>query len=291
MKKIACILLALALSLSLAACGKGGSDGSGGTLSETAAYDPETDGDIGALAVVFWGDGEDTAGLDLSLWTRDMVTDHTEKGAPETASITLMGRTFEGRYAYSATFYPATHISHYYKGDFGGFAVNSETGAIDSFNAAYAETEKKIGAEQCRKRADAVAETFSELSDYTVSETERETDIYYLYTKNVEGLPSSDTFGVGISFYGGGITVLGSSLAGSVASTEENFSAARRLRSAIADAEDAIKAKIAGRYTGEYDMMIDDFSLACLPGGKLALKTTVEVTVQVADDYDDETYY
>ena len=119
LKRAACLLLAILASLSLAACGTE-SKAPESTAPVTHAYDPAADGEPGELCVIFYGKGEDTAGHDLSVWDRELISSHKDDSAPETASIELMGKTFEGKYSYSAVFYPATHLSHVYTGEFGG---------------------------------------------------------------------------------------------------------------------------------------------------------------------------
>ena len=289
MKHTVCLFLALCLTFALFACGKNDGDQTPTEQSApvTRAYDPETDGEAGELEVIFFGEDVDRHGL--SVWSRSAITDHKDDSAPETASIVLMGKTFEGTYESSAVYYPATHLSHYYKTDFGGFSVNAETGAIDSFHASYAETEKTLSLEQCRSRADAVAETFVDLSQYEVDVMEDETSNYFTYTKRVEGLETNDKLGVGISIYGGGITALGASLVGSFEVTDDAASAVRRLKSA--DADSAIKEKVDARFEGEYTMGRDDFSVIFLPDGTLALMTQIEVSTTRSDVADGETYF
>ena len=288
LKRAACLLLAILASLSLAACGTE-SKAPESTAPVTHAYDPAADGEPGELCVIFYGKGEDTAGHDLSVWDRELISSHKDDSAPETASIELMGKTFEGKYSYSAVFYPATHLSHVYTGEFGGFAISAETGGIDSFHASYAETEKKTGEDECSARADAVAGRFIDTAQYVREEAEIETGYYYTYVKYVEGLPTSDKFGVGISFYGGGITAIGASLYGTIDVTDELCRAVRRLKQGDADA--AIKAKVESRYLGEYEMSYDELSVALLPDGTPTLMTTVEVSVSEKDVVDGESYF
>ena len=287
MKRALCIFLALFAAAALFACSQKQDTDNSGLV--THAYDPAVDGEAEELIAIFYGEGEDSAGHDLSIWSRALTEFHKDDSAPQTASIELMGKTFEGNYSYSAVYYPAAHLSHYYKGDFGGFSVNAETGAIDSFNASYEETEKTLSAEACRARADAVAAQFIDLGEYIAETTESENRYFFTYTKYVEGLPTNDKLGVGISVFGGGITTLGTSLVGSFEVNEETERVVRRLKNA--DLGSAVKAKIDGRFSGEFEMSMDDFSVICMPDGVIAMMTTVEVRQMVKDVADGESYY
>ena len=291
MKRVLCIIIAAAALLAFVSCAKSGDE----APKDTTAPETEITAAEPALHVIFHGDGEDTDGKDLSVWARDLISSHKDDSAPETATVDVLGKEFTGNYAYSAVFYPATHLSHLYRSEYGTFAVNAETGALDAFNVGYEATEQTVTADECAEMAKSAAGRFINVDEYTLEVTQADEENnrpnhVFRWTKYVDDVPTNDVFSISLSMYGGGIAAIGCSLVGSFDATEENISAVRRLKSA--DCEGEIKAKIAERFEGvDYDLWIDDYSAICLPDGTPALMTTAEVSRNEMDVADGETYF
>ena len=247
------------------------------------------------VSVFFFGEGEESAGKDLSVWDYDLRSAHKDESAPATAEVNVLGKVFTGTYSYSAVYYPATHLSHQYATEYGSFSVNAETGALDAFTVGYEKTDETVTVEECRERATEAAKKFINIDEYTLDVTEADPDSnltshVFRWTKYVDDVPTCDVFSIGLSIYGGGIASIGCSLVGSFEATEENVRAVRRLKNA--DLEGILKAKVAERFDGvEYELWWDDFSAACLPDGTVTLKTKAEIARNEVDEADGETYF
>ena len=304
MKRLLCLALAAIMLAALISCTDSENAGKPDTASGTVgagvadATDEAYTGDVGAataLRVMFYGEGEDTEGRELSVWSRDLISAHKDANAPKSASVNILGKEFTGEYQYSAVYYPATHLSHCYSTGYGSFSVNAENGALDAFNASYEVTEELASVDDCRERATEAAKQFINIDDYTLEVIEADpehnrTSHIFRWTKHLLDMPTGDMFSIGLSIYGGGISSIGCSLVGSFEATPDNVRAARRLMSA--DVETAVREKVAERFGGvEYDLWIGDLSVVSLPDGTVAIKTTVEVTRNESDVSNGETYY
>ena len=251
---------------------------------------------FGGLCVVLRSEGEDTAGKDLSIWNRDNSSSHTDESAPKTAKVNVLGKEFSGEYVYSSVFYPATHLSHVYKTEFGSFAVNANTGALDAFNASYEKTDETLTVDDVEAMAKEAAGHFINVDEYRLEVTEADPDNdrtshVFRWTKYVGDVPTKDVFSIGFSVYGGGIASIGCSLVGTFDASEENVAAIGRLLEK--DTESAVREKAAKRFAGEnYELWIDDeVSAVCLPDGTPALMTFIEVSRNERDVANGETYY
>lgn len=290
MKRTLCIILILLFALCLFSCEK--KEPSDPPASSVTTEDP---GEATALTVIFYGSGEDTAGKDLSAWDPGLVSSHKDENAPETFEIDVLGKKFDGEYVYSAVFYPATHLTHCYKGKYASFTVNAETGKLDSFIASYQKTEETVSAEECEERAREAAKVFINIEDYKLEVIEADpennrTEHTFTWTKYVDDMPTNDKFSISLSIYGGGIASIGCSLVGSFELTDENVRAVRRLSKA--DANAALSEKIEERYSGiEHDVFVGEYSAITLPDGTVALTTRAEITRNETDEADGETYF
>lgn len=269
MKRIVCLILAVCLTgLFAVSC--------------------SDDGDAGPIGVIFFGSDTDTYGIDLSGWARSLRENHEEESAPKSAEIELLGKKFSGEYLYSSVMYPARHMSHFYKGEYWTFAVNAETGEVDSFNVGYEKTDETHTADECRKVAQNAASRFIDLNEYTLDVSEAEDKYVFRYTKYVEGLPTRDILIIGISMYNGGFCTLSGYLTGSFEVTPDTSRAVRRLKAA--DKESLLSEKVQSMFTGEYQWSHDDYVACILPGGTVALYTKVTVNQQLEDEADGEKY-
>ena len=288
MKRALCLIIAAIMLLCAAACGEGG------TPEDTAPVTEEA-GVAVDLHVIFHGEGEDADGRDLSAWDSELLTAHKDESVAKEATVNVLGKDFTGQYSYSAAFYPATHVSHVYTYEYGSFAVNADTGALDSFNAGYEKTEETMSADECSLKALEAAKHFINVDEYRLEVTEGDAETMrpnhvFRWVKYVDETPSADVFSIGISMYGGGIGSIGCSRIGLFDASEANVRAVRRLLNA--DFEAALKAKIAERFEGvKFDLWIGDVEAICLPDGTPALMVRVEVSRNEVDVADGETYY
>lgn len=247
-----------------------------------------SDGEAGPLKVIFYDSSPETYGIDMSIWDRSLLEEHQDESAPKSKEIELLGKKFAGEYHHSSVLYPARHVSHVYKGEYFTFAINAETGEIDSFNVGYQKTDTTYTADECREMAVRAAQRFIDTDEYTLDVTELDGKYYFRYKKYIEDMPSRDILNIGISMYTKSFATLGKALAGSVEVNSDTKRAVRRLKAA--DKESVLEEKVKSMFTGDYKWSHDDYEVCTLPGGTVAFYTKVTVSTYLEDEVDGERY-
>ena len=232
--------------------------------------------------------------LEYPLWSRESRLNHYDDSAPKTATVTFMGKTYEGTYKDSKTVAYATYQNDRYIISDGGiwFELNHDTGELVSIILSKPEkTTDILSSEECRTIADNLVKQYidSPISDYNVTVDESEETSYYItYDKCCGKIKTNESIALLMSKYAGEIISFST-----IMLNEYDLDELKTLEKSFEDLIKNSEEKISGKITSQYEndkkykeCEIDSRMLCKLPDGGYGVVVNANVVFEEPADVD-----
>lgn len=221
---------------------------------------------------------------EYDLWSNDNRAMHSDDTASQTATIAFNDKTYTGTYWYSTVLIYCNYQSDYYQMDNGWFALNHETGELVTFLCPSSQelSDDPYSLEETRKIADEFVSKYITLSDYTVTDTEREYVNGHTYVKYIDGMKTADSVTIGVSPIDGEVVSFGA-----LELNQFDGSISQKSAKTLSDSTPAlVDAKVKSIYSGNTaftDYEMTNPVLCLLENGEIGIVCTIEANFTFDD--------